>query len=205
MNKAIDMTYVTIVNSKYKWQKWKKESHILIISSISILLMMIASIVIGFLLFTRVSYNCEKYLAKPLKTFSEINYIYENKKPLAYYSKNNSVSVGQYVNDIYYMAQCVMAEAGNQDDFGKRLVIDVILNRARLYNKNTTNIINEPNQFACVTNRSIYEQLPSYRVYQLILEECVLEKNGDILYFKTDDYHDFGTPVIKYMKHYFSK
>ena len=38
-------------------------------------------------------------------------------------------STTMIIEDYVYFAQCVMAEAGDQDELGKRLVIDVILNR----------------------------------------------------------------------------
>ena len=80
---------------------------------------------------------------------------------------------------IDYFAKCVYAEAGNQDEIGKRLVIDVILNRMKLGYGSIEEIINAPNQFSVVENNSIENApiLDSIKIY--ILEEMV-KVNGEI-------------------------
>ena len=110
-------------------------------------------------------------------------------------------------NDYEYMAKCVLAEAGNQDEYGKRLVIDVILNRKEntAFPDTYEDIINQPNQFEVVENGSINEQVPNEYIYNLILQELEKRTDPDILYFKTIDYHDFAEPVIHHQDHYFSK
>ena len=110
-------------------------------------------------------------------------------------------------NDYEYMAKCVLAEAGNQDEYGKRLVIDVILNRKEntAFPDTYEDIINQPNQFEVVENGSINEQVPDEYIYNLILQELEKRTDPDILYFKTIDYHDFAEPVIHHQDHYFSK
>lgn len=106
-----------------------------------------------------------------------------------------------------YLAKCVLAEAGNQDEYGKRLVIDVILNRKEntAFPDTYEDIINQPNQFEVVENGSINEQVPDEYIYNLILQELDKRTDSDVLYFKTIDYHDFAEPVIHHQDHYFSK
>lgn len=116
-------------------------------------------------------------------------------------------STTMIIEDYVYFAQCVMAEASDQDELGKRLVIDVILNR--LDNTNFPNsindIINEPYQFEVVSNGSINEVIPTEDIYTLIQEEIQNRTNYDVLYFRTDHYHNFGTQLFQHQDHYFSK
>ena len=106
-----------------------------------------------------------------------------------------------------YLAKCVLAEAGNQDEYGKRLVIDVILNRKEntAFPNTYEDIINQPNQFEVVENGSINEQVPDEYIYNLIFQELEKRTDSDVLYFKTIDYHNFAEPVIHHQDHYFSK
>lgn len=116
-------------------------------------------------------------------------------------------STTRIIEDYVYFAQCVMSEAGDQDELGKRLVIDVILNRLDNTNfPNTINdIINEPYQFEVVSNGSINEVIPTEDIYTLIQEEIQNRTNYDVLYFRTDHYHNFGTQLFQHQDHYFSK
>lgn len=103
-----------------------------------------------------------------------------------------------------YLARCVMAEAGDQDEYGQRLVIDVVLNRAELYNMSVIDIINEPNQFAVVRNGSI-NNIPDVGIYTLIERELDNRTNTDVFYFRTEHYHLFGVPMFQHQDHYFSR
>lgn len=116
-------------------------------------------------------------------------------------------SITMVVEDYIYFAQCVMAEAGDQDELGKRLVIDVILNRKDNINfpDNITDVINEPYQFEVVSNGSINEVIPTDDIYTLIQEEIQNRTDYDVLYFRTDHYHNFGTQLFQHQDHYFSK
>lgn len=116
-------------------------------------------------------------------------------------------SITIVVEDYVYFAQCVMAEAGDQDELGKRLVIDVILNRKDNINfpDNITDVINEPYQFEVVSNDSINEVIPTDDIYTLIQEEIQNRTDYDVLYFRTDHYHNFGTQLFQHQDHYFSK
>lgn len=109
--------------------------------------------------------------------------------------------------ELDYLARCVIAEAGNQSELGKRLVIDVILNRidADKFPNDIVGVINQEGQFACVTNNSINKCESNEYIYNLILEEMENRVNNEILYFRTLHYHTFGTPVMQEQDHYFSK
>lgn len=70
---------------------------------------------------------------------------------------------------------------------------------------NTTDIINAKGQFEVVSNGSINRVTPTTDIYDIIAEELVERYNAEILYFREDFYHPFGTPIMSYRNHYFSK
>lgn len=109
--------------------------------------------------------------------------------------------------EIEYLAKCTMAEAGNQDEVGKRLVIDCILNRLNDENfpNSIVDIINYPGQFEVVSNGSINVIVPTPDIYTLIEEELISPYNTEVLYFRTSHFHNFGTPLFQWGAHYFSK
>lgn len=103
--------------------------------------------------------------------------------------------------DIDLIARVVYAEAGNQDEIGKRLVADVILNR--LEDPNFPNmiydVVYEENQFA--TPAKSYTESE----YNAVIKECERRIDNSILWFRTDHYHTFGTPAYVHGDHYFNK
>lgn len=109
--------------------------------------------------------------------------------------------------EIEYLAKCTMAEAGNQDEVGKRLVIDCILNRLNDENfpNSIVDIINYPGQFEVVSNGSINVIVPTPDIYTLIEEELISPYNTEVLYFRTSHFHNFGIPLFQWGAHYFSK
>ena len=106
------------------------------------------------------------------------------------------------------LAKCVMAEAGNQEELGKRLVIDVILNRIDydvFQNQNSiTDVIFAEGQFEVVRLGTIYKYTPTDDIYNLIREELVSRTNNEVVYFRTGKYHSGGKPYDKVGDHYFS-
>ena len=115
-----------------------------------------------------------------------------------------------YISDeeLDLLARCVMAEAGNQEELGKRLVIDVILNRVdcELFAGQDTisDVIFAKGQFQVVSNGTIYKYTPTDDIYDLIREELVNRTNQDVVYFRTGKYHSVGKPYDKVGDHYFS-
>lgn len=106
-----------------------------------------------------------------------------------------------------YMAQCMMAEAGDQGEHGMRLVCDVILNRTKTkgFPDSVVGVINQKNAFEVVSNDTIHDMKPTKQVYKIIEQELYMRYNCEILYFRMNKYHSFGTPCFKYKDHYFSK
>lgn len=114
--------------------------------------------------------------------------------------------------EINYLAQCVFAEAGNQDNTGKRLIVDVILNRLNLnktnpnkFANNIIDIINTPNQFAVVSNHTIYSSPITDEILTIISEELNKITNTEVLFFRTKNFFTWGTPLFQHGDHYFSK
>ena len=118
-------------------------------------------------------------------------------------------------NEIYYgeieeVALIVQAEAGNQDELGKRYVADVIWNRVddKDFPDKPLDVIYQidPVQFATTVDGAI--ERAGYTVteedFQIALEERESRTNSEIIYFRTDRYSDSGTTAFKYGDHYFS-
>ncbi len=104
----------------------------------------------------------------------------------------------------------VQAEAGNQDELGKRYVADVIFNR--LDSEDFPDTVHEvvyqrnPIQFATTVNGSM--DVAAYNVtedvFQIVLEEYINRTNSDIIYFRTEHYSTDGKPAFKHGDHFFS-
>ena len=105
------------------------------------------------------------------------------------------------------LARCVEAEAGNQSLLGKRLVVDVILNRvaSESFPDGIEDVINQPGQFGVVSNGSINTAVPSEETIQAVTRELNERIDTEVLYFQTSNYSKFGTPFDKVGDHYFSK
>lgn len=111
-----------------------------------------------------------------------------------------------WYDSLEYLACCVEAEAGNQTELGKRLVCDTVLNRfdSGKY-ESLYDVINEPGQYSVVENGKILTVTPSEETYRIVNEELECRTNTEVLYFRTDHYHKFGTPLFREGDHYFSK
>lgn len=101
--------------------------------------------------------------------------------------------------EIALMAKVVRAEAGNQDNVGKRLIVDVILNRvdSPLFPSTVEEVVEQENQFAMYQWYTIDD-------LNAVTDEIVDRTDKEILFFKTGDYHNIGEPAYQYGDHYFS-
>lgn len=104
------------------------------------------------------------------------------------------------------MAAIVFAEAGSEDLEGKRYVVDVVLNRVDdpRFPEDITGVIFQPYQFWTKGLPSKFSDIPAecYEAVDLSLTE---QLNTEILFFRNNHYHSFGTPVMSHNNHYFSK
>jgi len=104
------------------------------------------------------------------------------------------------------LAAIVFAEARSEDLEGKRYVVDVVLNRVDdpRFPADITGVIFQPYQFWTKGLPSKFSDIPAecYEAVDLSLTE---QLNTEILYFRNNHYHSFGTPVMSHNNHYFSK
>ncbi len=118
---------------------------------------------------------------------------------------SNEVAVELEYDELEYLAACVEAEAGTEGLIGKRLVVDVILNRIDSDNfpDTITDVINAPGQFEVVRNGSINKVDISQETFEAIEMELEHRTDDTIMYFRSGKYGT-GTPAYKVNNHYFS-
>ena len=104
-------------------------------------------------------------------------------------------------DEMILIAKIVHAEAGNQDQVGKRLVVDVILNRIcdDSFPATVGGVICQSGQFT--RPAAFYTESDM----QAVIEECERRIDTEILWFKTGGYHNIGVPAYQHGAHYFSK
>ena len=103
------------------------------------------------------------------------------------------------------LAHCVEAEAGNQDVYGRQLVVDVVFNRVDSdeFPDNVIDVIYQEHQFAVVTDGRIDKVTPSEDTYKAIDLECDLQTDTEVMYFSAEGYLPYGEPWEKVGDHYF--
>lgn len=114
----------------------------------------------------------------------------------------------EYYDSLELLALMVEAEAGNQSIEGKKLVVDVALNRvdSDQFPDDLTEVITELNAFTSYWDGgidSVWEASPS--TYEAIREELEHRTNTEVLYFTSEGYSEYGTAWKKVGDHYFSK
>lgn len=116
-------------------------------------------------------------------------------------------------NEIFYgeleqLAILVYAEAGNQDELGKRYVADVVLNRMddEDFPDTIEGVIHQDKQFSCILdgNYAKAEWNVTEDCFQIALDEYESRTDSEIEYFRTEHYGT-GVPAFKHGDHYFSK
>ncbi len=103
-------------------------------------------------------------------------------------------------DDLYLVASVTYSEAGNQSELGQRLVADTIFNRV--------DSVDFPNTVSeVIFHRGQYTKrrlAPPPSTQQLVAEELYSRTNPYVLWFRTGNYHTYGTPLIVEGSHYFS-
>lgn len=121
---------------------------------------------------------------------------YEDEMELRTMSKieaqENSYSLGATKEEIDLMAAIAEAEAGNQGIMGKRLVVDVILNRvdSDYFPGAIEKVIFQRNQFTSINDGNFDEAKSniSDESYAAVYDELLTRTDHDILYFTANDY-----------------
>ena len=108
--------------------------------------------------------------------------------------------------EIDLIALVTMAEAEGECEEGKRLVIDVILNRVDSphFSNTVESVIYAKNAFECMWNGRTERCYVRDDIRQLVIEEIQNRTNYNVHYFRTNHYHSFGKPVVQVGNHYFS-
>lgn len=115
-------------------------------------------------------------------------------------------SVELPMNDVDLLALITMAEAEGESEYGKRLVIDTILNRvdSDLFPDTVYGVIYQKGQFSPVTNGRLTRCYVREDIRQLVIEELESRTNYEVLYFNGGGFPSYGTPLFQEGSHYFS-
>lgn len=102
--------------------------------------------------------------------------------------------------EIILISRVVQAEAGNQCFAGKRLVADTILNRIEKegFPNTVKGVIYQEGQYSNPGKRD-------EECINAVILEIHTRFDHDIVWFRTTDYHKYGTPAYQVGNHFFSK
>lgn len=107
------------------------------------------------------------------------------------------------------LACLVWAEARGEDQTGKQLVVDVVLNRVDdpRFPDNITDVIYQRYQFSPVLDGSLQKAFSEVtpECYEAVAVELESRTDSEILYFTAGGYGRYGTPSFSHQNHYFSK
>lgn len=108
--------------------------------------------------------------------------------------------------DIELIALVTMAEAEGESEYGKRLVIDTILNRmdSEYWPDTVSEVIYQESQFTSVWNGRIDRCYVRNDICQLVKEELINRSNYDVVFFRTQYFSPYGQPLFQEGNHYFS-
>lgn len=103
-------------------------------------------------------------------------------------------------DDKILIAKIVMAEAGNQDYIGKRLVADVVLNRlnSERWANTVAGVVYHPNQFTHPASYYTDDCLAAVEA------ECMERLDYDIMYFRAHHFFSGHPQAYQHGDHYFS-
>lgn len=111
-----------------------------------------------------------------------------------------------FCDSLETLAICVEAEAGNQDLYGKRLVVDVILNRvdSDRFPDTIEDVISQKYQFTTYWDGSMDRVTePSPETYEAVRLELESRTDDAILFFTAGNYNTYCIPAYRYGDHYF--
>lgn len=153
------------------------------------------------------------WAASPIKSFaSGYSEVGEYGRPFVMtYETNDTqeqIEEEERLGDMELIAQLVQAEAGNQDFYGKCLVVDVVLNRLAdpRFPDTVEGVIFAPGQFSVVRNgaweKAAYNM--TEEDYAAVVYEMEMHQNKEVLYFNNcSAVSGTGTP-FKVGDHWFN-
>ena len=103
--------------------------------------------------------------------------------------------------EIALMERLTMSEAGVEPYECKVATLVTVLKRAKMYDKSIAEVIYEPWQYSLANNGK-----PTAEVKEAVIEAVEKEEEypDNMIYFRADYYHPFGTPYMSVGNHYFS-
>ena len=112
----------------------------------------------------------------------------------------------QRQSDAELIALVTMAEAEGESEYGKRLVIDTILNRIDhpAFPNTASGVIYQSGQFEAMWNGRVNRCYVRDDIVQLVKEEMESRSNYDVMFFVAGGYSAYGTPLLAEGNHYFS-
>lgn len=108
--------------------------------------------------------------------------------------------------EIELMALITMAEAEGESEYGKRLVIDTIINRvnSEYFPDTVDEVIYQPYQFESVWNGRVDRCYVDEDICQLVREEMEELTDAYTYFFCAGGYSEYGVPMYQVGNHYFS-
>ena len=152
----------------------------------------------------------QKEINNPYRNNASVLEPFEDEVPVVqsefYFLEDETLEEELNTDGLEWLALAVEAEAGNQSDEGKRLVCDVILNRVdhEDFPNSIEEVIFQKNQFSIVNDKRIYSVNPSDEIFDLVQAELKNRTNEEVLFFRTEKFHEYGTAWKKVGDHYFS-
>lgn len=111
--------------------------------------------------------------------------------------------------ELELLACLVWAEARGEDQMGKRLVVDVVLNRvdSPSFPSTITDVIYQRYQFSPVLDGSLQKAFTEVtpECYEAVAAELEQRTDSEILYFTAGGYGRYGTPAYRAGNHWFCK
>ncbi len=119
---------------------------------------------------------------------------------------DNRKEAGLSEEDIDLIALVTMAEAEGESEYGKRLVIDTILNRvdSEYYPDTVFEVVYQPSQFSSMWNGRVDRCYVMDEICQLVEGELLERQNYEVIFFTAGGYGKYGTPMFREGNHYFS-
>lgn len=108
--------------------------------------------------------------------------------------------------DIDLIALLTMAEAEGESEYGKRLVIDTVLNRvdSEHFPDTVYGVIYQENQFSPTSDGRIERCYVDEGIRELVVEEIESRTNYDTIFFHAGRYSNYGKQLFSEGNHYFS-
>lgn len=108
--------------------------------------------------------------------------------------------------DLELLALVVVAEAEGESELGQRLVCDTILNRvdSPYFPDTISDVIWQRNQYESMWNGRANRCVVTDAIRNLVRQEYDSRQNNDVVFFRTNHYSTYGSPLFQEGNHYFS-